>query len=54
MYKGGIYNDPNCGTKANHYLLLVGYGKEGDNSYFIAQNTWGATWGDQGYMKIAV
>lgn len=53
MYKGGIFDDDKCGEQLDHVLLLVGYGKENGQEYYIAQNTWGATWGDQGYMKIA-
>lgn len=26
MYRGGIYNDHNCGNTLNHAALLVGYG----------------------------
>lgn len=54
MYKGGIFNDDKCGTKADHVLLIVGYGLENGQSYYIAQNTWGATWGEQGYIKVAM
>ena len=37
-----------------HTLLLVGYGKECQNSnYWIIKNSWGPYWGRQGYMKIS-
>lgn len=42
-YKSGIFNTA-CtgGTAVNHALTLVGYSQQA----FIAQNSWGATWGD--------
>ena len=51
-YKGGIYNDISCPTNTNHAVQAVGWGREGNQLYFIMRNSWGATWGDQGYMKI--
>lgn len=53
MYTGGILNDPNCGKSLNHEVLVVGYGVESGVQYYLVQNTWGASWGDHGYIKIA-
>lgn len=53
-YSGGILSGDSCGTNVNHALLAVGYGSSADgDDYYILQNSWGATWGEQGYMKIA-
>jgi C1A family cysteine protease len=54
-YKSGIYNDTTCPTTVNHAVQTVGWGHDDalDLNYFIVRNSWGASWGDQGYIKIA-
>lgn len=52
LYKSGIYNG-NCGTKLDHGVLAVGYGAEGDKKYYKVKNSWGAGWGDKGYIRMA-
>lgn len=49
MYRTGILDDIGCGHKLDHGVLAVGYG----DGYFIVKNSWGASWGDQGYIKIS-
>lgn len=48
-YKSGIITT-GCGTKVDHAVLAVGYGKD----YFIVKNSWGYLWGDGGFVKIGV
>merc|ERR1711915_562144 len=51
-YTGGVITS-GCGTKLDHGVLAVGYGGSGSQEYFLVKNSWGASWGDAGYVKIA-
>ena len=45
----------NCGktTKdVNHAVLATGYGVENDVKFWNVKNSWGPTWGNNGYFKI--
>jgi len=52
-YKSGVLNSSACGTRLDHAITAVGYGTEGSQEYYIVRNSWGTTWGDVGYIKIA-
>ena len=44
LYSRGVYTGP-CGTDIDRGMLLVGYGKEGANDYWILKNSLGPNWG---------
>ncbi|XP_040383847.1 ervatamin-B-like [Oryza brachyantha] len=57
-YRSGVYDGP-CGTRLNHGVTVVGYGQEATadgagagDKYWIIKNSWGESWGDQGYIKM--
>ncbi|NOZ61975.1 MAG: T9SS type A sorting domain-containing protein [Calditrichaeota bacterium] len=52
-YSGGVYNY-NGGSLSwdnGHAVLIVGYNDNGQ--YFKAKNSWGPSWGENGYFRIA-
>lgn len=55
FYSTGVYYEPECDSQQlDHGVLAVGYGTdETGKDYYLVKNSWGTTWGDQGYVKMA-
>jgi C1A family cysteine protease len=51
LYKSGVFTGT-CGTKLDHGVLLVGYGNEFSDDFYLVKNSWGTSWGDKGYIKL--
>ena len=49
----GIYSYIQCPKTPNHAVLIVGYGTEKGQDYWLVKNSWGTYWGDEGYIKMA-
>ena len=56
FYSRGVYRDERCSVEGlDHGVLVVGYGVEEvtGEEYWLIKNSWGTTWGEEGYIKIA-
>lgn len=53
LYRSGVLTGTACGTQINHAVATVGWGTENGIDYWIVRNSWGASWGDAGHIKIA-
>lgn len=52
-YAEGVYDD-DCGTTIDHAVQLVGYGTDEQSGlmYWLVRNSWGTSWGEEGYIRI--
>jgi cathepsin C len=65
FYAGGVFTNLNAGAPAplqatnrewqqvDHAVLLIGWGEEMGQKYWIVQNSWGSDWGEAGTFRIA-
>jgi cathepsin B len=51
-YKEGIYHYQEGATLGGHAVKVVGWGHEESTFFWIVQNSWGASWGENGYFRI--
>merc|ERR1712179_259030 len=54
QYSSGIFDSTSCGTRTDHATLVVGYGSDAGQEYWLMKNSWGTSWGEEGYMRVAI
>ncbi|KAL3886610.1 hypothetical protein ACJMK2_026594 [Sinanodonta woodiana] len=53
LYKSGVYYESACSSvNLDHGVLVVGYGIDGCDGYWLVKNSWGTSWGMQGYIMM--
>jgi len=53
-YESGIFDG--CNQKnpdIDHAVVLVGYGTDAGQSYYLVRNSWSPSWGEKGYIRVA-
>jgi len=54
-YTGGIFPAAGCGRNIDHCVDITGYNvnlNQANSSYWWIRNSWGTTWGIEGYMQL--
>jgi C1A family cysteine protease len=59
FYKGGIISSADCSkveTPVDSAVTIIGYGHDQhlNLEYWLIKNSWGTTWGDRGFARIAI
>lgn len=53
-YDGGVFYSETEYTETNHAVILVGWGNEDGEEFFIGKNSAGTEWGEDGWFRIEV
>ncbi|KAI5056357.1 hypothetical protein GOP47_0028175 [Adiantum capillus-veneris] len=53
LYTHGIFTGEGCSPpRTGHAMVVVGYGTENGSDFWIVKNSWGANWGESGYIRV--
>lgn len=51
-YKSGVFPSSGCQAELNHGVLLTGFVATGTTPYWVIRNSWGTSWGNNGYINL--
>ena len=51
-YTSGIITGTSCGQTLDHGVVITGYSSENSIMYWKVRNSWSASWGESGYVRI--
>ncbi|EDO08563.1 Papain cysteine protease family protein [Babesia bovis T2Bo] len=51
FYSSGILDS--CADEINHAVVLAGVGQDDDGPFWLIKNSWGTSWGEEGYVRLA-
>lgn len=56
FYSNGILDESACPGEIvyDHSVMIIGYGREGTKEFWIIRNSWGTTWGEDGYARVQI
>jgi len=51
-YNSGVFDGCQKDAVVDHAITAYGYGKDKDVKYWLVRNSWGASWGEKGFIRI--
>ena len=53
-YKSGVYKHTTGYQEGGHAVKMIGWGNEGGEDYWLCANSWGPSWGENGFFKMSM
>jgi len=53
FYSGGVFTNTQCGTSMDHCVQIVGYDMTAATPFWNVRNSWGASWGEKGFIRLS-
>ena len=52
FYSSGVMDSTSCGTSLDHGVIITGWGVSSGKEFWNVKNSWGSSWGSNGYIMI--